>query len=411
MASSTPEIDWQALRRLAPINQHTENGLHTLLGKAVVETLAPGKKCFSRDLTGWLVYVLKGQIHLGAESTIAESIHSSQAQEIPPLFDPDNIRQYGTVVEQTRIVRFDRRLHEALLLREQEEACQVTDIQVSEAEMDLFGDIFQACANGRIPLPGMPEVARRLTMLADDPDVSIQQVAGIVQLDPALATRLMHMANSALYGPGQPASGVNEAITRLGLKKTCEVGTALAMGSVFKAPSAVVAARVRELWLHSVEVSALAHTLAMHCGAFNADHALLLGLIHDIGALPILQYAAQEGLADQHGTLAAALTRLQGTVGALIMQSWELKGDYVTTVEQAENWNRDSGQEADYCDVIILAQLLAPSTRLDGAALPDPATTAVFRKLAPYDPDSGSPELFLASAEAHTAKLRAILTH
>ena len=53
------------------------------------------------------------------------------------------------------------------------------------------------------PLPTLPDVALRAQDMLCDPDVGLMEVAKVIELDPVLSARIVHMANSPIYGgPG-----------------------------------------------------------------------------------------------------------------------------------------------------------------------------------------------------------------
>ena len=65
-------------------------------------------------------------------------------------------------------------------------------------------------------LPTNPTAAVRVLWLADDPNSSSEDLADAVGTDPALTTRIMHMANSAYYGLSGRVPSSAFAITVLG---------------------------------------------------------------------------------------------------------------------------------------------------------------------------------------------------
>ena len=72
-------------------------------------------------------------------------------------------------------------------------------------------------------LPTLPAVATDLIELGRDPDASIEQAVTIIQMDPALCTKILRMANSALYTRGQPCEDFRQAVVKLGLNATMTI--------------------------------------------------------------------------------------------------------------------------------------------------------------------------------------------
>ena len=66
-------------------------------------------------------------------------------------------------------------------------------------------------------LPSSPALASRILALADDPDATLDQFAKVIQVDGALAARLLKMANSACMALVTPATTIQRAVMVLGL--------------------------------------------------------------------------------------------------------------------------------------------------------------------------------------------------
>ena len=120
-------------------------------------------------------------------------------------------------------------------------------------------------------------------------DRSLGEVARVVQLDPALAARLVQIANSPRYRTGHSVKDCLGAVTRLGIEATRNLATSLALRSVYPGDSAAARDYLKETWLESCRVGAVCHVLASVTPGLRPDRALLAGLVHNIGVLPALQ--------------------------------------------------------------------------------------------------------------------------
>ncbi|CAM5202115.1 HDOD domain-containing protein [Alishewanella longhuensis] len=68
-------------------------------------------------------------------------------------------------------------------------------------------------------LPTLPEIALRVRQTADDPKVSLAQMAEVIAQDAALSARMMKVANSAFMGRSIKVSTLSQAVTRIGLSQ------------------------------------------------------------------------------------------------------------------------------------------------------------------------------------------------
>lgn len=68
-------------------------------------------------------------------------------------------------------------------------------------------------------LPTTASVFAQINRMLDDPEASLEDVSGLVRLEPVLSFRVLQLANGAFYGFRTPCSDLNEAITRLGFRE------------------------------------------------------------------------------------------------------------------------------------------------------------------------------------------------
>jgi HD-like signal output (HDOD) protein len=214
----------------------------------------------------------------------------------------------------------------------------------------------------RLRLPSLPEVALRIGRAMDEEASDARRVAGILQTDPAITAKLVRVANSAYYATPAPARTCAEAVLRLGFRTTYRLVLSMALREVFHTRSRSLGQRMRGLWQHSVEVAALCYALARQARGFNPDEALLAGLVHDIGLIPLIDYAARSGeLAQDPEILEGLMRALRGELGALILERWRFSGSLVMCAREAEDWLRDPAPSADYCDLVVIAHALRPA--------------------------------------------------
>ncbi len=115
---------------------------------------------------------------------------------------------------------------------------------------------------------------------------------------------------------------------------------------------------MKALWKHSTHVAAICSVLAEFTKRFDPEHAMLAGLMHDIGIVAILNYI--EGYHSeelQPATVDHAIDSLRAQTGGMILRKWGFATDFIVTALEAEEWMRNKGPEPDYCDLVVVAQL------------------------------------------------------
>lgn len=237
-------------------------------------------------------------------------------------------------------------------------------------------------ANNRLVLPTLPEVALRVRDTVEDEMASAGQIAEIVATDPALAARLFQISNSPLYRGNRPIDDLKMAITRLGLGVVRNVVTSLAMQQIFQPTTDALDQRFRKIWEHSTEVAAISSVLAKQYTRLRPDEAMLAGLVHEIGALPILSRAEEDpSLVADDAQLDELLKNAAGTIGEAILKAWGFSDALVQVPNGVRDLRRQSGDKPDYVDVVQVAKLQALFGSQDPLGRVDWSTVPAFAKL------------------------------
>lgn len=136
----------------------------------------------------------------------------------------------------------------------------------------------------RLALPAMPLSFVQCLRLLRDPDVRFAEVAGVLEQDPHMASRVLRIANSPLYGALEPVATMDQAVARLGMRPLAALVVELSAREVFASKDAVIHASFRAIWAHCLAAGMLARDLcASRPGAVQPDTAYLAGLLHDVG--------------------------------------------------------------------------------------------------------------------------------
>lgn len=218
-------------------------------------------------------------------------------------------------------------------------------------------EIVELVKNDQLVLPTLPEIALQVSRVAEDEASSIHDLSQVIARDPALTARIIKVTNSPLVRASTVITDLNSAITRLGMTYTANLATGLAMEQMFQATHDMIDKRLRACWAHSLEISSAAHVLAKHFTSLSPDQALLAGLVHQIGMLPILAFAENHpGLLADSLSLDFLLEKLHPSLGAYILRSWKFSPDLINVPKEYLRFDRQPVQ-ADLTDVIQVATL------------------------------------------------------
>lgn len=258
----------------------------------------------------------------------------------------------------------------------------------NSVEEKLLDKLFNDLEKDKLVLPTLPEVALRVRDTLEDESAGMGDVARVITSDAALSARLIQVANSPLLRAARTIESVEAAVTRMGSDMTRNLVTSIAMEQMFQATSDATDKRLRDLWEHSTQVAALCHALASQFTNLKPDQALLAGLVHDIGALPIITLAEDmpELLANTK-ILDNIIAKAHTTIGEAILQKWNFSPDLIAVAADHENIHREHAGNADYVDVVIVANLESYLGSSHPHGHVDLGTVPAFAKLG-LEPDS-----------------------
>ncbi len=268
------------------------------------------------------------------------------------------------------------------------------DALVAEVERALYA----AIDSDQLDLPTLPEIALEVRSTAEDPDVDVAQLAKVIGRDLGLTARILKVANSPLLRGRSEIDDIHTAVSRMGISFTANLAIGLAMQQMFQATNPVIDGYLREIWRHAAEVASIASVLARQCSDLRADRAMLAGLVHSIGALPILAYAEEhDPRLVEDATLQQVIDRIHGKIGQRILSAWDFPADIVMIPTEYRNFARDVAQ-ADYVDIVMVANLQSRFGTEHPDALHDWEQVSAFARLG-LDPGVEDAEMIELSAD------------
>jgi HD-like signal output (HDOD) protein len=226
----------------------------------------------------------------------------------------------------------------------------------------LIDSLTVELAGEKIDLPSYPEVASRARKALANEFVEIEDVVRIISAEPALAARLLQLANSAaLNSSGRRIADLRQALSRIGFNMARSATIAFAMSQLRRAEAYKgLEQPLDELWQRSAHIAAVSHAVARRFSSVNADTALLGGLLGGIGKLYLLTRTVrfpavladaavyQRIVADWHGRIVQA-----------ILRNWEIADEVVTAVVSCEDLDREHPGATDLTDVLAVGSALA----------------------------------------------------
>lgn len=177
-----------------------------------------------------------------------------------------------------------------------------------------------------------PVIVERLIRLLEDEHAHWQEIARVIEAEPAIASRILKLVNSPFYGLPVSISSIQQALVFLGSTAVSSVAMAVGIFSrmmLKSQPEAVE--QLQRFWWHSACTAFVAKGLARYVEPALIDQIFTAGLLHDIGKLVMIQvalprYRELEHLLQDGQEEHAAERSLFGTtheeVGDLIASRW-----------------------------------------------------------------------------------------
>lgn len=200
---------------------------------------------------------------------------------------------------------------------------------------ELAGDLNR----GDLELPMFPDSVVRIQRAFGVEEVDIDEIVRIISSDPAIAARVLQLANSAALRGAAEIKEVRQAVIRLGNKlvQSSVVAFALSQAQKHEGLSKPSQAVLKGIWEDSIELAALCHVITKNYTKLNADEALLTGLLSVLGRLYIFLKSEEFGTID-YAELEPILDVWHPAIAKAIAESWDMSEGLVNALEtQLEN--------------------------------------------------------------------------
>jgi diguanylate cyclase (GGDEF)-like protein len=135
-------------------------------------------------------------------------------------------------------------------------------------------------------LPTLPALALKVLELCQKEDLNLNEISSVIGSDPALAAKLLRMANSPVSGLKRPARTVSHALALLGVNTVRTLALSFSLASDMKKSGTGLKQGV---WKRSILAAISAREVARVVESRLAEEAFLAALLQDIGALALAQ--------------------------------------------------------------------------------------------------------------------------
>ncbi|THJ18294.1 MAG: HDOD domain-containing protein [Nitrospira sp. CG24B] len=202
--------------------------------------------------------------------------------------------------------------------------------------MPSANELVQSCTS----VFTLPEIYFRVREVVDDPNSTMDDLADVLKMDPAISARLLRIVNSPRYGFPRQIDTITRAANLLGIQAINDLVTATTIGRTFSGMP-IQLMDVPKFWRKSVLCALLAGKIAKSCSINDSERFFVEGLLRDIGHFVLYQtipQRAQSALIEA-AYLESSLAEVEGAnfgcdfaeVGAELVRFWGMPAQ----IEQA----------------------------------------------------------------------------
>jgi len=227
-----------------------------------------------------------------------------------------------------------------------------------------------------IKLPVLPGLANRIKQLKAVGKSNTKAVTNIVRTDQIIASKILQIANSALYGGLVEITNLDTAITRLGMSTTETLVTALENRRIYESQDPDIIPIMRKLWRHALGVAVTAQKIGQLVKTNQEEELFTAGLMHDFGYVLFLQALNKGGpfrdkikKLDMDALLSVAKDT-HAEIGAMYLRKSGLPAQLVAIVRYHEEIPPSEAQNL-HLHTVVLANLLCAKVGIAPKHEPD----------------------------------------
>ncbi len=403
---SAGAITPKEIQHFLPIRLLPERIIAYLATRANTTLHPPGSPISKPDPNQEASYLLSGSIEFRQSGAPSQQISAKDTKAAFPLHFPIAEEEICFATSDTTLIHLPADLIKSAEQISPEALPYDGLLDQDETPPPYFTELSERLQEDDIQLPSPPDLGVRIGRTIDNPRTSAEDVAKIIQLDPALTARLIQVANSPLYGGLDKVESCQNAVSRLGMVTTRNLVISFLLKNLFRSDSKVLQHAMDDIWRESTRVAALSSILSGLTPNLDSGRALLAGLIHKIGAIAIINDAKlHPDLKNNREALMAAIDQSGADIAAIILEKWNFGDDLVEVVTKSSDWMRDESSEPCYADLVMVSRLHAYVGSPKMRSLPRIDLVPAFHKLGV---GRLSPKLSIAVLDKAEKDIRAV---
>jgi len=258
--------------------------------------------------------------------------------------------------------------------------------------------------SGQFTIPALPTIALKVKQAVQDPNMDMAKLGQVVSLDPPFTAFLINIANSPLFRGVTSIDSLPNALGRIGLESTRNSAMIFAVRSLLRTRDPLCQKLLTMVWKQSRQVAALSFVIARHNKTIDPDRALVAGMFHNIGMIPLLVKLAQQKHTEQDiMDNWAQITKTSKNIGARVLAHWGLEEDLISVAKGARQWSQS--HEEPLVDLINLAIWHSLLGQAEFKNLPKLADLGYFDSHPMLETDASESLMFIKEAKEELERM------
>ncbi len=217
-------------------------------------------------------------------------------------------------------------------------------------------------------LPTLPSVYFKVDKLLKDKEASIDNVARLIEIDPAMSSSILRLVNSAFYGLSSKSGSISHAVMILGFNAVKNAIVSVTVLDTLKIKDKFENFNITDFWRHSISVAVLGRQLAEQSRLVAPEDAFVAGLLHDTGKIIMIKYFREDfgkvwklmqekkiSFVDAEEE-AASIDHVQ--IGAYLARKWQLP-DAIVEAIAGHHYYMTSGPSTGLVECIMVANAMS----------------------------------------------------
>jgi diguanylate cyclase (GGDEF)-like protein len=224
----------------------------------------------------------------------------------------------------------------------------------------------EARIQAQVDFPSPSKVATDVISMARDPDIQISKVAESIGKDPALAAKVLRIANSAFYAQRRPSSNIKQALVIIGLNAALTLALSFSLVSSLRGlkPNGI---DYRRFWRRTLIAATASRAFGETLKVGHEEELFLAGLLQDVAVLAIDRSARDFYVKLPPDFSHAALIEFEkqqlgkdhAAIGGALLKSWNLPERLYEAVAQSHKPESAAGDMSKFVRCVALGSDLA----------------------------------------------------